>query len=174
LDVWPDLPRHTVGFTCPTNTVTCSVKLESVPSNAFDHIGKDIIIDFFAEPYHVPLPVQSFRLKAVAGFGKVSSADRPFATKPLPLGCALAIVRMTGTVSVVPSIVMIRSRLEGQVHQEGGGGNQDDCSGGAGSNYKEMQASVLRRVLRRVLPPQMAAPRCGGTFPLFALNTFAV
>ena len=77
---------------------------------------------------------------------------------------------MTGTVLVVPGIMMTSSRLEGQVHQEGGGGNQDDCSGGAGSNYKEMQASLLRRVL----PPQMAAHRCGGTFPLFALNTFAV
>ena len=118
--MWPDLPRHTVGFTCPTNTVACSVKLESVPLNACNHIGKDIIIDFFTEPYHVPLPTQSFRLKTVVGFGKVSSADRPFAKKHLPLEYALAIVRMTGTVSVVPGIMMISSRLEGQVHQEEG------------------------------------------------------
>jgi Cu-Zn family superoxide dismutase len=95
LDGCPDLPRYTVGFTCLNNS--CSVKLESVPLNACNQIGKAIIIDFFAEPYHIPLPVLTFRRKAVVGFGNVSSEDCPFARKPVLLESAPAIVKMTGT-----------------------------------------------------------------------------
>jgi Cu/Zn superoxide dismutase len=95
LDGCPDLPRYAAGFTCSGDS--CSVKLESVPFNACNSIGKAISIDFFYEPYHQRLDPIFYRRKAVVGFGNVSSADCPFARKPLPLESAPAIVKMTST-----------------------------------------------------------------------------